>query len=88
MTILLKKTDFASHLNWQLIETYNSAEHGFVVVANEDKRWIRFGRLYPGLNRWYYSGTTENAQYSEGANNDKPTHWAPMFKGPWELNNV
>ncbi len=85
MTTSLKKTDLGLPLNWQSIEDYNPKEHGFVVVANKHKKWIRFGRLYPGLNRWYYSGTTENAQYSEGHNDsDKPTHWAPMFKAPWD----
>jgi hypothetical protein len=85
VTILLKKTDSGLQPDWSPIETYVPREHGFIIVANEHRKWIRFGRLYPGLNRWYYSGTTEQAQYSEGHDDkDKPTHWAPMFKAPWD----
>lgn len=88
MTTSLKKTDLVLHLDWHDIETYNSHEHGFVIVSNYNKRWIRFGRLYPGLNRWYYSGHTGFAEYTEGPNSDVPTHWTPMPHGPWELDNV
>lgn len=52
------------------------------MVANKNKRWIRFGRKFKGLNRWYYSGNSEYSQYGE-RDDDAPTHWAPIPKGPW-----
>jgi len=64
---------------WNPIDTY---EPGFnqVLLSNDKHKWIRFGFKYPGINRWYYSTTTETSRYGS---NDEPTHWMYMLKGPW-----
>ena len=88
MTTSLKKTDLVLHLDWHDIETYDQYRSQQVLVANKEKKWIRFGRKFHGINRWYYSGTTEYSQYPESGDTDIPTHWTPMPYGPWELDNV
>jgi hypothetical protein len=76
-------------MDWESIDSYyrnvvgTKEQHLHILCANDKSRWIRFGKLYPGLNRWYYSGTTEKSQYAQYDDGDRPTHWMPMFKGPW-----
>lgn len=66
---------------WQPIETFPFATKwalaSMVLCAHEEKRWIRFGRYYGELKRWYYSGTSERSQWAE-VEGDAPTHWQPM----------
>ena len=88
VTTSLKKIDLELHPDWRPIETYDQVKPQQVLVANKEKRWIRFGRKFHGLNRWYYSGTTEYSQYPERGDADIPTHWMPIPYGPWELDNV
>jgi len=84
VTISLKKTDSASAPEWYTIETYHQYMPQQVLLANKDRKWIRFGRKFHGLNRWYYSGTIESSQYPQHGDDDIPTHWTPIPKGPWE----
>ena len=85
---ILKKKDISRRFEWQPIETYEKTIVGTqdqweqVIVSHINQRWIRFGRKYPGLNRWYYSGTNERSQYAQTPG-DEPTHWMPIMKGPW-----
>lgn len=70
---------------WRPIETYHSAD-GFVKVkqvlcAHSEKKWIRFGRYYPEMKHWYYSGTNERSQWSQ-VQGDAPTHWMPLPMPP------
>lgn len=90
MTTSSRKTGSVSLLNWRDIDTYDPLDVGpyFVLLANENKKWVRFGKKYPGLNRWYYSGHDIHATYSEGIDDDRPTHWAPRILAPWESDNV
>ena len=66
---------------WQPLETYPvgtkwaSAFH--VLCCHRERKWVRFGKLYGELGRWYYSGTNEQSQWSMTAG-DEPTHWAPI----------
>jgi len=66
---------------WQPIDTfpYNTkwANAYHVMCAHDDKRWIRFGKYYGELKRWYYSGTNEISQWSQ-QEGDAPTHWMPI----------
>lgn len=54
-----------------------------VLCANKEHGWIRMGRYYTGLNKWYYSGTSERSQYNQ-TEGDNPTHFQELdwtFKG-------
>lgn len=82
MTTSSRKIDLESVLEWYEISSYEKYMPQQVMVANKNKRWIRFGRKFKGLNRWYYSGNSEYSQYGE-RDDDAPTHWAPIPKGPW-----
>lgn len=79
----------STHCEWSPIDTYEETIVGTksqwlqVIVSHKEKKWIRFGFKYPGLNRWYYSATNERTQYAQ-VEGDEPTHWMPMLKGPWE----
>jgi hypothetical protein len=69
---------------WQPIETAPKdvwARSTHILCAHDEKRWVRFGRYYGELKRWYYSGTNERTQWSE-APGDAPTHWAPFPTAP------
>ena len=66
---------------WNPISNYKPSMKQ-VILSNTNQRWIRFGFKYPGLNRWYYSTTTECLSW--GSLDEEPTHWMPMIKGPWE----
>lgn len=56
-----------------------------VLCHNATHKWVRFGRYYEQLGRWYYSGTNERSQYSETPDNgSKPTHYRPLPIGPEE----
>lgn len=64
---------------WLPIETYKTdaikgAFSPDVLCAHSEKRWRRFGRYYPTLKRWYYSGTDERSQWAQ-VEGDEPTHW-------------
>jgi len=70
--------------DWHSIETapidvWARSKH--VLCAHDEKRWIRFGRYYGELKRWYYSGTNERTQWSETPG-DAPTHWMPLPEAP------
>ena len=84
----MKTEDSSLRCEWQPIGTYEETIVGTreqwrqVIVSHREQRWIRFGFKYPGLNRWYYSGTNERSQYAQ-TEGDAPTHWMPMMKGPW-----
>jgi hypothetical protein len=73
---------------WQLIETYHSADQfvkvEHVLCGHAEKKWIRFGRYYPEMKRWYYSGTNERSQWAQ-VEGDAPTHWQPLPKPPTAL---
>jgi len=68
-------------IDWQPIATFPKGTKWAlaysVLCCHETDRWIRFGRHYGELDRWYYSGTNERSQYSETVGGE-PTHWAPM----------
>ena len=84
----MKIEDSSLRCEWQPIETYERDVVGTkqqweqIICSHSERRWIRFGRKYPGLNRWYYSGTSERSQYAQ-VEDEAPTHWMPMMKGPW-----
>lgn len=67
-------------MTWQPIETAPRAKH--ILCSHAERKWVRIGWHFPGLNRWYYSGTNERNQYSEGVDDDKPTHWMPLPAPP------
>lgn len=60
-------------MTWYDIDKYDRA-YGMVLCCHEEKKWIRFGQMFPGLNRWYYSGTNERSQWAQ-VEGDEPTHW-------------
>lgn len=70
---------------WQDISTYNSADKFtkvlHVLCCHSEKKWMRFGRFYPEMGHWYYSGTNERSQWSM-AKGDEPTHWQPLPEFP------
>jgi len=70
---------------WQPISTFTSDILGpftdFVFCGHADKKWIRMGRFYVTLKRWYYSGTNERSQWAQ-VEGDEPTHWQPLPKPP------
>ena len=69
---------------WQDISTApHSKELGRIqmLCAHAERGWIRMGRFYPEMNRWYYSGTNERSQWSQ-VEGDEPTHWMPLPAPP------
>ncbi|QND42984.1 DUF551 domain-containing protein [Rhizobium leguminosarum bv. viciae] len=70
---------------WQPIETYHSADQfskvEHVLCGHAEKKWMRFGRYYPEMKRWYYSGTNERSQWAQ-VEGDAPTHWQLLPKPP------
>lgn len=66
---------------WQPIETYpfgtKWALAYHVLCCHSGQKWIRFGKYYSEIKRWYYSGTNERTQYAQ-ADGDAPTHWMPI----------
>jgi hypothetical protein len=52
-----------------------------MLCAHAIKRWIRFGRFYPAVGKWYYSGTSERSQWAQ-VEDDAPTHWMPLPAPP------
>lgn len=61
--------EFPTDAKWQMAT--------MILCAHAEKRWLRFGRYYSELGRWYYSGTNERSQWAEQPG-DAPTHWMPM----------
>lgn len=63
---------------WAPISTYpygtKWAGAFHVLCCHQEKKWMRFGRWYPEMNRWYYSGTNERSQWAQ-VEGDEPTHW-------------
>lgn len=86
MTTSLRKQilELMPEIEWKPVSEYKDGFPYFVLVCNEEKQWVRFGRKYAGLNRWYYSAHTNHASYTQGFD-DVPTHWAYMVKTPWEI---
>ena len=71
-------------MEWQPIETAPKAKNlGLIVMilAHSEKKWVRFGRFYPEVGRWYYSGTNERSQWAQ-VEGDAPTHWMPLPNPP------
>ena len=69
---------------WKAIESAPKevwAKSQMVICAHDTKRWIRFGRYYGELKRWYYSGTNERSQWAETPG-DAPTHFQHMLALP------
>lgn len=52
-----------------------------VLCCHSERKWVRMGKHYGELNRWYYSGTNERSQWSETPG-DAPTHWMPLPTPP------
>ena len=52
-----------------------------IICGHDKRRWIRFGRYYPELKRWYFSGTSERSQFAE-IEGDAPTHFMPLPAPP------
>ena len=63
---------------WKPISEYHSADkftkNFQVLCCHKENKWIRFGRYYPELKKWYYSGTSERSQWAQ-VEGDEPTHW-------------
>lgn len=72
-------------VGWRPIETYHAADKfvkaKHVLCGHSEKKWIRFGRYYPEMKHWYYSGTNERSQWSQ-VQGDEPTHWMPLPEPP------
>lgn len=71
-------------MKWEPIESASKdvwAKSQQILCAHREKGWIRFGRYYGELKRWYYSGTNERTHRSETAG-DAPTHWMYMPERP------
>ena len=68
-------------MDWHLIETFPTDAKWqmatMVLCCHSEKRWIRFGRYYGEMKRWYYSGTNERSQWAQ-VEGDAPTHWQPI----------
>jgi hypothetical protein len=70
---------------WRPIETYHAADKfvkvQHILCGHSEGKWIRMGRYYPEMKRWYYSGTNERSQWAQ-VEGDEPTHWMPLPKPP------
>lgn len=69
-----------AEMGWQPIETASQdiwARSQQIICGHSEKGWVRFGRYYGELKRWYYSGTNERTQWAETPG-DAPTHWQPL----------
>ena len=75
----------AQGVTWQPIETYHAADKftqaQHIFLAHDEKRWVRMGRYYPEMKRWYYSGTNERSQWAQ-VEGDAPTHWMFLPAAP------
>lgn len=75
----------AQGMTWQPIDTYHAADKftkaQHILLAHAEKRWIRMGRYYPEMKRWYYSGTNERSQWAQ-IEGDAPTHWMFLPAAP------
>lgn len=74
---------------WKPIETYKKPDKFTgskdLLVCHSKSRWIRFGRYYPEVGKWYYSGTNERSMYSQ-VEGGEPTHYMELPSLPeWEL---
>lgn len=69
----------AARGGWMPIET--APRSAQIICGHSEKYWLRFGRYFGDVGRWYYSGTSERSQYAETAG-DAPTHWLPMPAPP------
>ena len=71
--------------DWQPISTFPDDTKWqmatMVLLGHSEKRWIRMGRFYGELKRWYYSGTNERSQWAQ-VEGDAPTHWMPLQAPP------
>jgi len=52
-----------------------------ILCAHVERKWIRMGRWYPEVGKWYYSGTNERSQWAQ-VEGDAPTHWQYLPKLP------
>lgn len=70
-------------MEWQPIETAPKGPLGVIqmLLCHSEKGWIRMGRFYGEIGRWYYSGTNERSQWAQ-VEGDEPTHWMPLPKLP------
>jgi hypothetical protein len=70
---------------WQRIETYHAADKfvkvQHILCGHSENKWIRMGRYYPEMKRWYYSGTNERSHRAQ-VEGDEPTHWMMLPKPP------
>ena len=70
---------------WRDISTYAKEDRftttRHVLCAHSEKKWIRMGRWYPEVGKWYYSGTNERSQWAQ-VEGDAPTHWQPLPDPP------
>jgi hypothetical protein len=63
---------------WMPIRDLPADCYDQVLCCHREKRWIRFGRRFPGHgSRWYYSGTNERSQWAQ-TEGDEPTDYMPM----------
>lgn len=72
-------------MEWQTIDSYpygtKWALAYHVLCCHKENKWIRFGRWYPEMKRWYYSGTNERSQWAQ-VEGDAPTHWQKIPELP------
>ena len=73
---------------WQTIETAPKGKLGAIdmLLCHAEKRWVRMGRYYGEIGRWYYSGTNERSQWAQ-VEGDAPTHWMPLPSPPKDGGN-
>lgn len=72
---------------WEPIEGYKKGDRfttiHHVLCCHKEHGWIRMGRWYPEVGKWYYSGTNERSQWSQ-VEGDAPTHFMPLPRLPTE----
>jgi hypothetical protein len=68
---------------WRPISEVGTREHEQLILGHAKKKWVRFGRKFPGIADWYYSGTNERSQYAQMPG-DAPTHFMPIPPPPEE----